>query len=58
MGEVQLGLATPNLVVFEGEEEMFSPAVFPRVKFESVVDYHEVQKKFLGWEGLPITLVA
>ena len=47
VGEVRPGSATPNLVVFEGEAEMFSPAVFPRVKFESVVDYHEVQEKFL-----------
>jgi hypothetical protein len=58
VGEVRLGSATPNLVVFEGEAEMFSPAVFPRVKFASVVDYHEVQEEFLGWEGLPITLVV
>jgi hypothetical protein len=58
VGEVRLGLATPNLVVFEGEAEMFSLAVFPRVKFASVVDYHEVQEKVIGWEGLPITLVA
>ena len=58
VGEVRLGSATPNLVVFEGEAEMFSPAVFPRIKFASVVDYHKVQEKFLGWEGMPITLVA
>ena len=58
MGEVRLGSATPNLVVFKGEAEMFSLAVFPRVKFASVVDYHEVKEKFLGWEGLPITLEA
>ena len=47
LGEVRPGSATLNLVVFEGEAEMFSPSVFPRVKFKAVVDYHKVQEKFL-----------
>ena len=40
VGEVRPGSATPNLVVFEGEAELFAQSVFPRLKFQSVVDYH------------------
>ena len=50
VGKVLPGSATPNLVVFEGEAELFSPSVFPRVKFELVVDHHKVREKFLSQE--------
>ena len=44
VGEVQPGLATPNMVVFEEESKIFAPAVFPVIRLESVVDYYK------GWK--------
>ena len=47
VGEVQPGLATPNLVVFDEELEVFALAVFPMIKVKSVVEYYKEPREYL-----------
>jgi hypothetical protein len=47
VGEVRPGAATPNLVVFEEESEVFASAVFPMINVGSVVEYYKEPKKYL-----------
>ena len=46
VGEVRPGSATPNLVVFEEESEIFASAVFPMVNVWSVVEHYQKEKEY------------